>query len=246
MRVLLVFCLALPAILPPLAAVVWGVLRLRRNAGTEVLLLVLATATLVASTFPRADLIHLAFVGALPYALAAAGFARLLSARAGAILAFTVIPFALLFSLNEFLGSWSARPISTPVGTLRAAPEVAPELQKLVSAVHPGDALFIYPYMPVLYSVTQARNPTRFSFMAAGMMTPHEESVALAELSAHPPEWLMYMKLTREEYMRVFPNATGLNRSFETIEAWIEANYRPEDPSGVNIVGYRLWKHAKL
>jgi len=215
------------------------------NLKKEVLLLVLGTAALVASTFPRADLMHLAFIGALPYALTAAGLARLLPARSGAILAFTVIPFALLFSLNAFAGSWRARSISTPVGTVRAAADVAPELQKLVSAIHPGETLFVYPYMPILYSVTQTRNPTRFAFLAPGMMTRTEESAALAELSAHPPEWLMYMHLTREEYLRVFPNATGLNQRFQTIEEWMQANYRLEEPSGVNIGGYRLWKRAR-
>jgi hypothetical protein len=252
MRGLLVFCLALPAILPPLAAVLWCALKLRRdpassmNLNKEVLLLLLGTAALVASTFPRADLTHLAFVAALPYVLVAAGLGRLLSVRAGAILAFTAIPFALLFSLNVLAGSWSAQSISTPVGTVRAAASIAPQLQKMVSAVHPGETLFVYPYMPVLYFVTQTRNPTRFAFLAPGMMTRTEETTALAELSAHPPEWLMYMRLQREEFLRVFPNAIRLNASFENIEAWIQTNYRLEEPSGVNIGGYRLWKRAAL
>jgi len=252
-RGLLVACVALPAILPPLAILLWSVLTLRKKLSVnlepstrpqEVLLLALTTVALVASTFPRADLMHLAFIGALPYVLVAAGLAQLLSVRAGAIVAFTVIPFAVLFSMNEFAGSWSARSISTPAGTVRAAPDVAPELQKLVSAIQPGRTLFVYPYMPVHYFVTQAKNPTRFAFLAPGMMTPTEEHSALAELSAHPPEWLLYLQLTRDEFLRVFPNATGLSPRFETLEAWLQSNYRIEERSGVNIGGYRLWKHV--
>jgi len=248
-RYLLVFCLALPAILPPLAIVLWTFLTFRKDSSDrsrswEVLLLASASFALVVSTFPRADMMHLAFISALPCALAAAGLARLLTVRAGAILAFSVIPFAVLFSLNEFTGSWNAQTISTPVGTLRAAPELAPEIQKLVSIIHPGEALFVYPYMPVHYFITQARNPTRFAFLAPGMMTAAEEGSALAELREHPPEWLLYMQLSRDEYLRVFPNATGLNPHFETIEAWLQANYEPADRPGVNIAGYRLWKRT--
>jgi hypothetical protein len=76
------------------------------------------------------------------------------------------------------------------------------------------------------------------------MMTPTEEHSALAELSAHPPEWLLYLQLTRDEFLRVFPNATGLSPRFETLEAWLQSNYRIEERSGVNIGGYRLWKHV--
>ena len=130
-RGLVVCCIALPAILPLLAIGGWGILMLRRNASLvnhamnhawEVALLLPVSVALVVSTFPRADIMHLAFVCALPYALAAAGLAQLMSVRAGAILAFSVIPFALLFSLNGFAGWWSARSIATPVGTVGRLP----------------------------------------------------------------------------------------------------------------------------
>lgn len=249
-RGLLVFCLTFPAILPPLALVLWGALILRKGSGMgsfrDLLLPMLATVALVASAFPRADMMHLEFICALPYAMVAVGFARLLPVRAGAILAFSVIPFALLFSLNEFTGSWSARPVSTPVGTVRAAPELAPELQKLVAAVHPGEELFVYPYMPVHYFVTQARNPTRFAFLAPGMMTPHEEGGALAELSVHPPEWLLYMHLTDEEFRRVFPNSGGSSARFTTLESWLDQAYAPVEQHPVNIAGYRLYHRIAL
>jgi hypothetical protein len=76
-------------------------------------------------------------------------------------------------------------------------------------------------------------------------MTSTEEDKALAELSANPPEWLLYMQLTRDEYLRVFPNATRLNPQFETIEAWFRANYKLVEPSGINVAGYRLWKRSE-
>ena len=54
----------------------------------------------------------------------------------------------------------------------------------------------------------------------------------------------MYMHLSHADYLRVYPNATGLNPNFETIDAWLQANYKLVEPSGINIAGYRLWKCA--
>src|SRR5262249_35741968 len=101
-------------------------------------------------------------------------------------------------------------------------------------------ALFVYPYMPIHYFVTQARNPTRFSFLAPGMMTDREASIALDELRANPPQWVLYMHLTREEFLRVFPHAANLDWRFATCEEWIEKNYQP-DPQ-VIVWGYRLYE----
>ena len=248
LRVILVGCLALPAILPPLAALAGGLVYWMKRAPEEsrpaILLLLLSTAALIASTFPRADVMHLQFVVALPYALAAAALAHLLSLRAGAILAFTMIPLAALFALNDLTGWWNTRPLASPVGNIRVAADLAPAVEKLFSQVRPGQTLFVYPYMPVHYFITQARNPTRFPYLAPGMMTRQEEGEVLGQLAGRPPEWLLYMPLTREEFLRVFPHATGLSERFAVLQDWLEKNYRPVEGPTVNIGGYRLWRRA--
>jgi len=250
LRLIFVACLTLPAVLPPLAAVLWGFLFWRKRARPEststIQLLLLAGAVLVASTFPRADLFHLGFVAALPYVLAAAALAQFLSLRAGAILAFTMIPLAALFALNNVTGSWSALAVSSPVGTIRVAPDLAPEVAKLLAEVHPGQTLFVYPYSPVQYFIPHARNPTRFSYLAPGMMTGQEEAEALAQLRSQPPQWLLYLPLGRDEFLRVFPHATTLNGHFETLETWLTQNYRPVEQPAVNLGGYRLWQRAEI
>jgi 4-amino-4-deoxy-L-arabinose transferase-like glycosyltransferase len=249
LRLVFVTCLALPAVLPPLAALLWAFLFWRKKAPPEsktaIQLLLLATAAMVASTFPRADLFHLGFVAALPYVLAAAALGQLLSLRAGAIVAFTMIPLAALFALNNVTGSWSARVVASPVGTIRVAPNLAPDVEKLLAEVHPAQTLFVYPYSPIQYFITQARNPTRFSYLAAGMMTGQEEAAALAQLQSQPPRWLLYLPLGREEFLRVFPHATTLSGHFETLETWLTQNYRPLQQPAVNLGGYRLWQRVK-
>jgi hypothetical protein len=72
--------------------------------------------------------------------------------------------------------------------------------------VHPGASLFVYPYLPIAYFLTQARNPTRYAYLNPGMMTHADEAAVLAQLQADPPEWLLYLRLSREEFLRVFPH----------------------------------------
>jgi hypothetical protein len=251
LRVLLVACLVLPAILPPLSVALWGWLLKKSRSGSgsvapgtwrAISLLLPAASALIATAFPRADVMHLSFVVALPYALVAAGFAHLLSVRSGAILSFTMIPFSLLFSLNGILPWFSTRPVETPAGRIRVASKDLPQFQELLSHVHAGDSLYVYPYMPIHYFVTQATNPTRFCYLNAGMMTKEDEAQVLTALQAHPPEWLLYMPLTREEFLRVFPNGGDYSNRFANVEDWIESQYRVTSVPSVNLSGYRLMK----
>jgi 4-amino-4-deoxy-L-arabinose transferase-like glycosyltransferase len=250
LRFIFVACLALPAVLPPLAALVWGFLFWRKSvppkSKSAIQLLLLATAGMVASTFPRADLFHLGFVAALPYVLAAAALAQFLSVRTGAIVAFTMIPLAALFGLNDITGSLSAHAVSSPVGAIRVAPNLALEVEKLLAEVHPGQTLFVYPYSPIQYFITQTRNPTRFSYLAPGMMTGQEEAEVLAQLQSQPPQWLLYLPLDREEFLRVFPHATNLSGHFSTLESWLTQHYRPVEQPAVNLGGYRLWRRVEI
>ncbi len=250
-RCVIVLCLMLPAILPVLAFTLWGAALVRKVIPGEqrsvIFLLLPVALAFTLTAFPRADLMHLAFVAVLAYALTAAALARLLSVRAGAILAFTMIPLAALFAVNDISGRWQAQSVPSPVGTLSVAKETAPQLRSLFANVRQGDSLFVHPYMPVLYFLTQAKNPTSFSFLAPGMMTHTEELQALGELQAHPPQWTLYLKLTSEEFARVFPTAKGSDGHFPALETWIEQNYIPVDgPAAVNLGGYRLWRRKDL
>jgi len=250
LRGILVFCLALPAILPPLGGILWGWTyrskKMPEDAKPLLALLLPASAAMVATAFPRADITHLGFIVALPYVLVASAFARILSRRAGAILSFTAIPFAILFSLNGIASWFSTRALDTPVGRIRVEPGLLPEMQKLMATVQPGNTLYVHPYMPVNYFVTRAGNPTRYSFLAPGMMTKVEEAQALRELQANPPEWILYMTLTRDEFLRVFPSAGGLDNRFQSVEGWLEKNYAPVEGVNVNIGGYRLMRRSAI
>jgi hypothetical protein len=228
---LLLVGLALPAILP-VAVVPWAVWRARREPHLGYLALV--TVAFVVSAYPRADVMHLAFFTALPLTL---GALLLVRYRMAGYVATGLGVLALLYAAGYTATRLKEQAVASPLGYLRAPITAAPALQGLFKSVRPGASLFVHPYMPVFYYLTQARNPARFSYLAPGMMGPKEEQQALADLQALPPEWVLFLPLTREEFLRVFPNATGLDARFNTIEQWIGKNY---EETGITVEGYQL------
>ena len=173
-----------------------------------------------------------------------AALASLLPARAASWLSIVSILLATVFASNYVRGWRESSPVASPAGTLQVARDQAPDVQRLMQQVHPGDSLFVYPYMPMQYFVTQARNPTRYSYLMPGMMTRSQETEALGELEARPPEWLMYMQLSREELLRVFPNGSDRDWRFAELESWMQQNYRPVEGPSISVGGYRLWQRV--
>jgi hypothetical protein len=241
-RIGLVVCLALPALLPPLSVAGWvsRFLRHRVEDWRPIAYLIACSAAFIIATLPRPDLMHLSFAAVPAYALAAIWIARYSPPRAAAWVSVWFGLWACFFAFNAASGFARLQTANSPVGQLRVAPDQAVDLRRALATIHPDDGLYVHPYMPLLYFLTQARNPTRFAFLGPGMMTTVEESEALRELSRKPPQWVFYLPLTREEFLRVFPGGSGLNQRFEQMEGWITANYQPVNPP-LTLSGYQLW-----
>lgn len=242
LRTGIVLCIALPAILPVAALAAWMIafLRGRKPADASLILLLLAAmAASVATAFPRADVMHLAFVAAPVTVLFAVWSARHLPPRAGFAMVLFLGFWAVLFTWNYALMRTGERIVSLPAGGLRVAASEAAAWERLAALVRPGDTAFVHPYMPVLYFLTQTRNPTRFSFLASGMMKAREERIALDELDRDPPRWVLHLPLSTEEYMRVLPSASPADSRMEALERWIEAHFRPL-PDPLYVGGYQL------
>jgi 4-amino-4-deoxy-L-arabinose transferase-like glycosyltransferase len=241
-----VFCLALPAVLPVVAlaggAVFWAQ---RKSRGeplrTVIPYLVLCVIALVVSTYPRSDVAHLAYVAALPYAVAGILVYRLLTARPRAWLTISIAVWAALFAWQIQLPS-GLRPLHTPAGDVRASAAEAPLVEELLARVRPHQSLFVYPYKPLLYFLTQTENPTRYPYLAPGMMTGEDARLALSELEASPPEWVLYMDLDRAEFERVFPAGKLMDPHYPQLESWIQDNYR--NAGSPPLGGYVLLRRA--
>lgn len=230
-RFCLVLCIALPAVLP-IVAIGGGVTLWTHERRGAFLYLVLCVAALVISTHPRSDIAHLAYIAALPYALAGVAIHRFVPARPRAWIVFFFVAWAAVFARQASAGG--SRTIETPVGEVRASAAEAPAVLELLARVRPHQTLFVYPYKPLFYFLTQAENPARYSYLQPGLTTSEDAALVLSELQARPPDWVLYLDLSQAEFERVFPSGKNVAAHFPELEDWIKSNYRP---SGAQALG---------
>jgi len=247
-RVLLVGCVALPAILPPLALLGWGLMFWRKEVPAErssiAVLLLAAAGALILALSPRADVMHLAFVAALPYVLAGAALSKLIPVRVRGPLALSAVLMATVFASNSFHTLQTMSLVPSPAGNLRVDNVQRPAMERLFTTVRPGESLFVYPYMPIYYFLTQGRNPTKYSFFSPGMATEREASAALMALEANPPKWILFGRISREEFLRVVPKGASAQWKYEALEDWLQKNYVPLENADVVSPGYELRRRA--
>lgn len=221
-RICVVLCVALPALLP-VVAIAGGVALWRRERGEHFLYLALCIAALAVSTHPRSDVAHLAYIAALPYALAGIAIYRLVPARPRIWIVIFFGVWAAVFARQVFAGG--SQIIETPVGVVRESTAEASAVSELLARVRPQQTLFVYPYKPLFYFLTQTENPSRFSYLQPGLMTADDAALVLSELRAHPPDWVLYLDLSQSEFDRVFPSGKNVPAHFPDLEIWIKSNY---------------------
>ena len=243
-RGLAVFWILIPAGIP-LVGVAWAVWSLVSRPAdvrriSALVLLAACAIALLASTAPRPDITHLSYIVAVPFVLC---FAAISGMRNRRLQGFIVVVFSLAaaISIPAWASSVSDKAVSTPVGRVRVSGAQRQAVSALLTAVRPGDSIYVHPYLPLLYFLTQARNPTRYSYLAPGMMTEKEADDALNALQNHPPDWILYLRIEPESYLRVFPSADPQRVRYPEIERWIAAHYAPTD---VAVQGYRLMRRT--
>ncbi|MGA2143604.1 MAG: hypothetical protein ABSH49_01330 [Bryobacteraceae bacterium] len=241
LRAFLFLIAALPAILPVVSLLGWLLAwrSVSKPLRFSIAWMLAVMVAMVLTTWPRPDIGHLATVAPLGYALAG----LLLAVRAprwfGLAVAAVMLPWAVVSLVESGQAIASAATIPSPAGNLRLAPAVRPAIARLLSLVHPSQPLYVHPYLPLFYFLTQAANPTRYSYLGPGMMTAADQASALADLKRNPPDWVLYLPLDARTVQRVFPSAPADSVHFAAIENWIAANYRPLNPP-LEIEGYRL------
>jgi hypothetical protein len=240
-RPFLLLCAVLPAVLPVVAFAGWGLIFvLRRNKVKFPIPYLLACMVgYVMSTWPRPDVGHLTTVAPLGYVLVAALIGTTLKPAARGAIFLAMLPWALLPLLQAGFTMSAETTLPTPVGQLRVAREDENNLSRLLSLVRPGQGLYVHPYLPLFYFLTQADNPTRFSYLGPAMMTDRDEQSVLADLERKPPAWILYLYVNSESLANTFPSAKTRNPRFDKIENWIQQNYAPADPP-LQISSYRL------
>jgi hypothetical protein len=115
---------------------------------------------------------------------------------------------------------------------------------KLPQYIQPGESLFVFPYLPIVYFLTGGRNPTRYSYLQPGMMTKEDEEIALAELLANPPRWVLYSDVPKEAYLRIWPNSDPTRLRMPSIEEFIRSRYHLVEKLNLSNGEFRILRLA--
>jgi len=222
----------LPPVLPLAVYAAWMVRRLRHGVMDQreklATLLMIASFGFVLSTYPRWSADQLLFIAPVFYVLAGYLLDRILKGRMlRAIAGACLIVLAAGAFTYSVLNVTSEPVIETPIGRVRAAPADRSIIQLATRRIRPGDTLFVYPYLPMVYFLTGGRNPTRYSFLQPGMMAAPDYDEALKELRAHPPQWVFYFALPLATYHGIWPAADPGALDLTPVDHFILSNYHP-------------------
>ncbi len=220
--VLFVLTLTLPAILPPLGlACAWPD---RKDRTTR--LLVVAGAAFIASSYPRMDVPHLAYVVPISYVLLGQGVSRL---KMGGFAKAGVLSISIVAAIFQYYGiSQRANEVvlHTRVGLIRASGDDVGLIRQLTEQIPPHESLFAFPYSPMTYFLTLGENPTVYSYLQPGMMNDADESAALAQLKAHPPRRIFYENVPASEILKIWPATDPARLRLHKIEDYLATSYR--------------------
>ena len=219
--------LAIPSVLPSLALLLFLLSAWRRESVTpQVKWLLAAGIGAALSCYPRWSADQLLFT--TPFFLGALflmGSALLPSQRirAVALCQLAICSTVIFFTLTA---RRPTVPVSTQLGEVFCRPQDQRSIEFATAAVQPGESLFVFPYQPIWYSLTGARNPTYYDFLQPGMMTAEDESETLRELEANPPQRVIWHNLPVKAIVAIWPNSNPSTFKFRRIEAFVRTNYR--------------------
>ncbi len=221
----------IPSLLPFVGVLLLAVLRIRRIAVPyPASVLTIAGLGMVASLYPRWSTDQLLF--AAPFFLALLFILASLQLRPHVmrLASIAISAVACLIVLDALTHLPPTVSVTTQLGEVACQYRAEPNVEFAASVIQPGDNLFVYPYQPIWYALTGGVNSTRFNFLQPGMMTPEDENTALRELTAHPPQWVIWHKLTPQMVLTIWPNSDRSTLQFGKIEHWIRANYNQIAP----------------
>ena len=223
------FYILLPAILPLAAVVGWCLYQRRgenRADWAEILPLLGAIVALMLSAWPRWTADELLYTAALSSGLCAALLYRLLPPHSRTAAAVIFLVAAAAVEGQKAYAALDLYPFDTRVGTVRGDGEDKEMMAALERHVQPGDTLFAFPYLPPLYYLLNARNPTRYTFLQPGMMNARDEAEAVAELSAAPPRWVIYENLPASAILILWPGSDPARIQMVAMHTYLESHYR--------------------
>ena len=220
---------SLPAVLPVAALVgwAWRLGKRREAAETSAIAPLLAvTLALVLSAWPRWSSIQLLFVAAVPFTLCGILLHRSMDARRRRVLYAAFLLLAAISGFQKTAAAFDYSGFSTRAGFMRGASEDVEFLEPFERRVQPGDSLFVFPYLPALYTLLGAYNPTRYLYLQPGMMTAGDEREAIAEVDAGRPRWVVLADISRQTILAAWPRSDPSRIAMEAMHQYLRTHYR--------------------
>jgi hypothetical protein len=224
--------MVIPVVLIPLSLVI-GLVQIVRGVwrGPAALLVWLAFAMLL-TTWPRWDVNLLIGVTPPCYVILVVRCEEMLrhtSSRVlqGGILAAygiaMMLSFTYAFELFSTVDGFTYFP--TRLGLLRNIPEDGDAYAALEQRVPEGESAFVFPYLPSIGYMLGAHNPTSYEYLQPGMMSHADEAIALGELRAMPPRFVLRQYFPDDQIYNVWPNSDRSAMRFPAIENFITNGY---------------------
>jgi hypothetical protein len=215
LRTAIIVGVSIPAWLPLLCGVLVLLFRDRSR-----LFLYVCALSMLATASPRFDVGHIIFTAALFYSLAASYIprARWLLWPMGAM--------AFFFLIGGIAQRGNIEIENTPVGRLRMNADTANTVRWLLSHIQPGERLFVYPYPPMVYFLTGAKNVSRFSFMHPGVFTVNDEQLATEDMLRRPPAKVLFMDISKEEFLRSWPSSDPERLQLRYLHSFVESHFQ--------------------
>jgi hypothetical protein len=238
-RGILVFFIALPAVVPVCALLAFSAAR--RLWKTPLLFILACAIASLLTSAPRMDVAHLRFSSPLSYVVASCALASLLPGRLRAPLAAVLSLVACSFMWNAISLRTHLETAQTRVGVMVGEPKDLALERALEASVQKGESFFVFPcIIPISYFLTLGANPTRYSFLQPGMMADADEDQALASLRSAPPAKVIYADVPARAYLRIFPSSDPRRLRMHKIENWLRENYDLDEPFARSHPGYDL------
>jgi hypothetical protein len=222
----------LPAILPlvALAGWTWRLARRKDTAETRDMAPLLAVmVALVFTAWPRWSSIQLLFVAAVPFTLCGILLHRSMDPRRRPGLYGALLLLALVSGVQRTAAAFERSGFSTRAGYMHGSSDDVEFLEQLERRIQPGDSLFVFPYLPVLYPLLDAHNPTRFLYLQPGMMTAEDEREAIKEVAAGKPHWVIVAEINQQTVLAAWPHSDPARIPMEAMHLYLRTHYRQVD-----------------
>ena len=89
----------------------------------------------------------------------------------------------------------------------------------------PGDAIFVYPYLPLYYYLTDTVDPTRYAYFQTGLHTSEQAHEIIAQLRSRPPRVVLFESSFAEKIPHSWPSTPQAAMASDPIGDYIARSY---------------------